>query len=97
MLNEKKDSSYLTELTHLTLQIIPNLTRENFGTLLSRHESNFSTQLQTYLNDQNQILPIPNTDKEVTLVIMISLLFYKEKKYPECEEILSTILFEEPH
>ena len=97
-LNSKKEKINVTQLTSLTKKSVFLLTKENFTSLLKKEEKNtFIDTILKSLTNSHEILPTPKSEKEISLIILLSLFFFKTKKYENCRELLHSLLFEKPH
>lgn len=96
-LNQKKEKINVTQLTSLTKKIVFLLNKENLTSLLQKQKTTFTDQILNLLENPNTIIPPPQTEKEISLIILVSLFLFKNKNYEISRELLHSLLFERPH
>ena len=96
-LNERKSNAEISRLTSLLKKSAVIINREEFVSLLGKSNGIYAMSVIEYMNKPEGVFPSPGSEFEIAIALLASLLFYKQKRYSVCGELLKGLLFDRPH
>ena len=94
---ELKKQTDFTQIANHLKRIYVKLSTRSLSEYLSISNSIYGALLNTTLINQDSNFPCPKTEQEIVQVLLVGLVYYKERQYQNSGIILNSLLFESPH